>query len=214
MSQSHTDGALEYYGQLKQDLECLEYFKNKKNGFFVDIGAGNGKDLSNTYLLEKNFGWKGICVEPLKDPFTLCKNLRTNSQCYETCVYDKVGEVEFSYIPGSSGESYMYSGISEEIKHHQSRVNSDSHKVFLPATTLTNLLDESNAPETIDFLSIDTEGSEAKILGALDHSKYKFRYITVEHNYVPQQRSDIRIVLQKYGYKFLKENQWDDIYVF
>ena len=57
----------EYYGQLKQDLECLEYFKNKKDGFFVDIGAGNGKDLSNTYLLEKNFGWKGmekvICIQ-------------------------------------------------------------------------------------------------------------------------------------------------------
>ena len=69
----------EYYGQLKQDLECLEYFKNKKDGFFVDIGAGNGKDLSNTYLLEKNYNWKGICVEPLKDPFTLCKKLRTNS---------------------------------------------------------------------------------------------------------------------------------------
>lgn len=210
MSQSTSP---EYYGQLKQDLECLEYFKNKKDGFFVDIGAGNGKDLSNTYLLEKNFGWKGICVEPLKDPFTLCKKLRTNSQCYETCVYDRCGQVEFSYIPGSSGESYMYSGISEEIKHHQSRVNSDSHKVFLPATTLTNLLDESNAPKIIDFLSIDTEGSEAKILGALDHSKYKFRYITVEHNYVPQQREEIKSVLEKHGYKFLKENQWDDVYI-
>ena len=48
------------YGQLKQDLLCLEYFDKKRDGYFVDIGAGNGRDLSNTYLLEKEYAWKGM----------------------------------------------------------------------------------------------------------------------------------------------------------
>ena len=65
----------------------------------------------------------------------------------------------------------------------------------------------------MDFLSIDTEGSESKILEALDHKKYKFRYITVEHNYLMGQRSDIARVLTSNGYQFHMENQWDDVYI-
>ena len=50
--------------QIFQDLFVLYYTKNKKNGFFIEIGGGNGFDLSNTYLLEKKFKWDGIICEP------------------------------------------------------------------------------------------------------------------------------------------------------
>jgi hypothetical protein len=53
------------YSQIGQDLEVLRKYKNKYNGYFVDIGASDGIIYSNTYLLEKRYGWKGICVEPL-----------------------------------------------------------------------------------------------------------------------------------------------------
>lgn len=201
------------YGQLKQDLLCLDYFDKKRDGYFVDIGAGNGRDLSNTYLLEKEYGWKGICVEPLDAPFKLCQQCRPNSICRNIAIYDKEGEVEFSYIEGSSGEDYMYSGITNDIKHHITKVENQSKKVLMNTILLTKLLDEANAPNVIDFLSIDTEGSESKILAALDHDKYKFRYITVEHNYLMGQRTEIARALTNNGYKFLHENQWDDIYV-
>ena len=201
------------YGQLKQDLLCLEYFNKKRDGYFVDIGAGNGRDLSNTYLLEKEYGWKGICVEPLDAPFKLCEECRPNSICRNIAIYDKEGEVEFSYIEGSSGEDYMYSGITNDIKHHITKVNNQSKKVLMNTITLNKLLDEAKAPEIIDFLSIDTEGSESKILEALDHDKYKFRYITVEHNYLMSQRNEIARVLTNNGYQYHMENQWDDIYI-
>lgn len=201
------------YGQLKQDLLCLDYFDKKRDGYFVDIGAGNGRDLSNTYLLEKEYGWKGICVEPLDAPFKLCQECRPNSICRQTAIYDKEAEVEFSYIEGSSGEDYMYSGITKDIKHHVTKVENSSKKILMNTITLNKLLEEAGAPEVMDFLSIDTEGSESKILEALDHKKYKFRYITVEHNYLMGQRSDIARVLTSNGYQFHMENQWDDVYI-
>jgi len=202
-----------FKGQLKQDLLCLEYFNHKREGYFVDIGAGNGYDLSNTYLLEKEYDWKGICVEPLLEPYKLCEECRTNSICRNTAIYNKNSEVEFSYIDGSSGENYMYSGITKDIKHHTEKVNKECKKVLMNTITLNQLLDEAEAPEIMDFLSIDTEGSECKILEALDHDKYKFRYITVEHNYNTEQRVEIARILTTNGYKFHMENKWDDIYV-
>ena len=50
--------------QIFQDLFVLYYSGKKKNGFFIEIGGGNGYDLSNTYLLEKKFKWQGIICEP------------------------------------------------------------------------------------------------------------------------------------------------------
>jgi len=52
-----------YYSQLGQDKWVLEKLDYKENGFFIEIGAYDGITLSNTYSLEKDFGWDGICVE-------------------------------------------------------------------------------------------------------------------------------------------------------
>jgi len=63
--------------QIFQDLFVLYYTKNKKNGFFIEIGGGNGFDLSNTYLLEKKFKWHGIICEPNKRLQKNISNLRS-----------------------------------------------------------------------------------------------------------------------------------------
>jgi len=198
------------YSQLDQDIKCLEHLRYKTNGYFVDIGAADGKSLSNTYKMEKEYGWKGICVEPLTEPFKLCEQNRPDSICRNTLIYDKCGEVEFNYIDGAEGESYMYSGISQDITCHKS---AGGQKVLMNAITLTKLLEEAEAPELMDFLSLDTEGSELKILQGLDHNKYKFRYMTIEHNYQEPIRTEIRDYLESIGYEYVGENSWDDIYI-
>lgn len=63
--------------QIRQDLFVLSVLNFKKNGFFVDFGSTNGKSLSNTYLLEKEFGWQGILAEPAR---IWHKELRKNRQ--------------------------------------------------------------------------------------------------------------------------------------
>ena len=188
--------------QLGQDDKCLSYFNHKKNGFFVDIGAHDGIDLSNTYKLEKDYEWTGICVEPLTRPFNECKMNRPNSICINKCIFNKNGFVPFEEKPEKDGSWDMISGICDEN-------NKTCDKECI---TFTKLLEDNNAPSIIDFLSIDTEGSELEILKSLDHNKFKFQYITCEHNYKPL-RKDIKDYLENNGYLFHEENNWDDIYI-
>lgn len=193
------------HSQLNQDNFCLEYLQNKKNGYFVDIGAFDGIDLSNTYKLEKEYGWKGICVEPIKERYYQLIENRKNSICVNTCIYNKIGEIEFNEC---IGENEMNSGIVEEYKRNEKIQNI----IKMDCITFTKLLDDANAPNVIDFLSLDTEGSELEILKSLDHNKYKFKYITIEHNYT-KMREGIKKYLLSLGYKYLKKNKWDDIYI-
>lgn len=195
--------------QLQQDDKCLKYFNFKKEGYFVDVGAHNGIDLSNTHKLEKEYDWSGICVEPMKDEYDKCVINRPKSICINSCIYDHNGSVTFNEIT-RKGDSYnMLSGIDDENYEKKE----DFIQIEKPCITLTKLLEDNNAPKIIDFLSIDTEGCELKILKSLDHKKFKFKYLTCEHNYQDKMRVNLKDYLQSVGYQFHEENGWDDIYI-
>ena len=74
------------------------------------------------------------------------------------------------------------------------------------------MLIKCNAPRFIDYLSLDTEGSEYEILKALDFDKYTIGLIDVEHNFVEPRRSQIKELLISKGYVYLRENHADDMY--
>jgi hypothetical protein len=77
---------------------------------------------------------------------------------------------------------------------------------------MNDLLEKYNAPEFIEYLSLDTEGSEYEILKSINFNKYKFGLIHVEHNYIEPRRTLMKGLLLKNGYQFIKENKWDDYY--
>ena len=192
--------------QLYQDLFVLYTLNWKREGFFVEFGATNGLDLSNTYLLEKNFGWKGILSEP--NPYwkkELIKNRKTHLNF--NCVWKNTGELmdfALSDIPEHSTLS---------LKKNKS--NPKTNKLIKVETiSLNDLLKKFNAPKYIDYLSIDTEGSEFEILSSLDFSKYNISVITCEHNY-SSKRKKIFNLLSKHGYHRIYEglSRWDDWYV-
>lgn len=194
--------------QLGQDVLALAQTGAKKPGFFVEFGATNGIDLSNTYLLEKNFGWKGILCEPAKNWHN---DLLANREAIidTRCVFTSSGgNLEFS--ESTDGELSTLSDF----------VESDSHQRLLSRTylvttvTLKDLLHEHKAPKFIDFLSIDTEGSEYLILRDFDFETYRFGLICVEHNYT-ENREKINGLLSEKGYRRVLEHlsMWDDWYV-
>uniref|UniRef100_A0A6C0HGE3 Methyltransferase FkbM domain-containing protein n=1 Tax=viral metagenome TaxID=1070528 RepID=A0A6C0HGE3_9ZZZZ len=197
---------MDSYSQLGQDLDVLKLYSNKSSGTFIEIGASDGKMLSNTYLLEQ-IGWKGICVEPIPEKFELLqknrKSINVNKAVYKVSGQD----ITFTVAIES-----LLSGITSEIdKYHT--VKNTGTTISVKTITLNDLIKESGLPNFIEYLSIDTEGSEYEILKALDFSKYTFGTIHVEHNFVMPKREQIRSLLTSNGYKFLQQNRHDDYYI-
>lgn len=196
------------YSQLGQDMWVLEVTQQKEQGFYVEIGAVDGIELSNTYALEKYYEWSGICVEPSKQYNALVVNRRCIAD--NRVVYNSNGEL-IDFLEVTSRDSHnMFSGIKESLDDY-SREGTVSQK---ETVTLNKLLDDHQVGEVIDYMSIDTEGSEWKILEHYNFDKRLIKLITVEHNMVEPERSEIFKLLSKQGYirDFSADTRWDDWY--
>lgn len=196
--------------QLGQDLFVLSESNLKKNGFFVEFGATNGVDLSNTLLLEKEFGWNGILAEPARVWHSALKNNRS-CQIETRCVWSSSGST-LTFSEAEWAELSTVSAFKSSDHHKKSREHSQTYDV--ETISLLDLLKNHNAPQAIDYLSIDTEGSEFEILSAFDFGKYQFGFISCEHNFTPA-REQILKLLNSHGYKrkFEDVSGFDDWYV-
>ena len=197
------------YSELNQDLEVLNFYTNKQYGFFIEIGAYDGIKFSNTYLLEKIYNWKGVCVEPIPQKFELLCDNRKNSMCYNNAVCNEINETVVFDIANNLD---LFSGISDNIDRRKLVVESNKTPIVVTTISFNNLLEKCNAPLFIDYLSLDTGGSEYEILKSVDLQKYVFGLIDVDHNFVEPKRSQIRELLTANGYIFIRENNWDDCY--
>lgn len=197
--------------QLRQDIFALSELQFKKDGYFVEFGATNGVDLSNTWLMENHFNWTGILAEPAR---IWHEALRRNRTCAidERCVWSVTGEsLRFAEVPSSPEFSTLQS-FAENDMHKTLRSGHDDYEVA--TISLNDLLREHGAPHAIDFLSIDTEGSEFEILSTLDFDTYQMGVIVVEHNFSAN-RDRIKGLLEAHGYvrKWETISHVDDWYV-
>lgn len=196
--------------QLRQDLFVLGSLGFPRAGFFVEFGATDGVGLSNSYLLETEFGWDGILAEPAR---SWSKALSENRSCAidTRCVWSETG-AKLSFNETNELELSTIDIFSDSDGHAGARERGQVYEV--ETVSLLDLLQSHSAPKIIDYLSIDTEGSELEILGSFDFARYSFRVITVEHNFTPQRRK-IKRLLEKRGYRRVHEDvsQWDDWYV-
>jgi FkbM family methyltransferase len=196
--------------QIFQDLFVLFQTNERRSGFFVEFGAGNGFDLSNTHLLEKQYGWSGILAEPAQCWHERLRN-RRGCTIDLRCVWNRTGDhIEFNEV--AEPEYSTIARYSSTDSYSSIRENGCRYPV--ETVTLTDLLNQNGAPKEIDYLSIDTEGSELEIVKAFDFSQYNVRIITVEHNYRTD-RGDMHRLLQSNGFtrKFDAASLVDDWYV-
>jgi FkbM family methyltransferase len=196
--------------QLFQDVFVLHVLNNKRNGFFIEFGATNGVSMSNTYMLEKEYGWKGILAEPAIVWQADLKNNRA-ALIDNRCVWNRTGET-LQFFETAEPELSTINTYSDSDFHSDTRKEKISYDV--KTISLYDLLQEHNAPKNIDYLSIDTEGSEFEILEAFDFSAYDIKVITAEHNFTPY-REKIFDLLTAKGYKrmFTEISLFDDWYV-
>lgn len=146
-----------YYSQSNQDKWVVEFLRFKKNGYFVELGAYDGIQTSNTYYMEKNLGWEGLCVEANPRVYqSLIKNRKSKN--VNVALNDYVGECFF---------------LGDKIT---------THGIKVPCNLLSNVLIENNCPNNIDYLSIDIEGYEYIVLKDFDFDRWNIGMMTIEHN--------------------------------
>jgi FkbM family methyltransferase len=174
---------MEFYSQFNQDKFLYEnYFKNKTDGFFLDIGAHDGITGNNTYLFEK-IGWSGVCIEPIPSVF---KKLKENRNCIliESALSETTGEEEFLEL---IGYTEMLSGLIKNYDpRHLNRIETEiqsmgGEKKIIKCNTIT--MDDLNLPLIIDYVSLDVEGSELNILNTINFNKYRINFMSIENNY-------------------------------
>ncbi|MDP3405750.1 MAG: FkbM family methyltransferase [Brevundimonas sp.] len=194
------------HAQLFQDLWVLHETGEQRNGFFVEFGAANGVRYSNTLLLEQDYGWTGLLAEPARSWYPAIRENRT-ATVDERCVWSRSGEtVEFVEQANA-----LHSGMQG-----YSIVDNDAttRTYAVQTVSLNDLLTQHGAPRRIDFLSLDTEGSELEILEAFDFDHWDVRLIAVEHNHLPA-RAQLYKLLTAKGYvrKLETLSDVDDFYV-
>jgi FkbM family methyltransferase len=181
-------------GQAGQDYWVIgEVFDEKRGGYFVDVGAHDGLELSNTFLLEKRYGWNGVCVEANPETFERLTANRS-AECVNACLADKPGTVQFSM-------NAMHSGIVGVTDEELGEV------VNVEAQTLDNVLEACNAPSRIDYLSVDVEGAEDQVFAGFDLESRDVTCLTVE-----RPSDDLRKRLDAAGYLAIKEIPGLDVF--
>lgn len=208
---------VEYKSQFGQDKYIIEnIFDHMTYGFFVDIGAGDGVTISNTYVMEKNYKWEGICIEPSAISYpNLIKN--RNCKCDDTLIYNHTGVQKYYEINNTGYFNEYFSSINQPSDNFK-----DYQLVDKKCDTLYNVLNKLRSATMIHYLSIDTEGSEFDILKKFFEDEYivdtktwkrRILSISIEHNFNESYRSEIKDLMEFYCYDKVNELTVDDVYV-
>ena len=168
----------------------LEKYLNYKYGYFVELGANDGYTESTTLSLEIKKLWRGVLIEPNPSQFLTCSYYRSkpgNSLYCNACVpfRFKKNFVKIEYANLMSVSSDLEIDIKNITKHlnsGRSHLRNPNQSISFGAIpmTLNKILDLSDAPKIIDFLSLDVEGAEFAVLNGIDFNKYKFKYMMIE----------------------------------
>ena len=166
------------FAQLRQDLWVLHETRHKRSGYFVEFGATDGVQLSNTCLLEREFGWRGILAEPNPAWHAALRQNR-KAAIDLRCVFGRSGE-RVAFAATGHPELATIVGYESNDGHRQAR---HDHTVLDVGTvSLNDLLVYHDAPNEIDYISVDTEGSELDILAPFDFKRWNVMLFSVEHN--------------------------------
>ncbi len=182
-------------GQFFQDVAALYFSGQKRNGFFVEVGTGDGETHSNTFMLEKQFDWRGILFEPDRRFHAGIRQLR-NAVLETRPVYSSDDRTLQFLEVSRAGELSTLADFKREDGRYRTGT---AHAV--ETVTLTTALRLHNAPTDIDYVSIDTEGSELEVLKGFDLDAYNVKFLTIEHNFAPDKKKALADYLRPYGYR-------------
>ena len=162
----------------------IEKYLNYKKGYFIEMGANDGINQSNTRFLEKKYNWRGMLIEP-SEKFTLLKKNRSKKNIFSDaacCSFKNKGKsLKFAYYNLMTLALNVKTDIN--IKKHKlnaKKFSNNSYEFIKKGIPLNDLLSKNNTPKIIDFFSLDVEGMELEVLQGINHDIYKFQYLLIE----------------------------------
>jgi FkbM family methyltransferase len=174
----------ERYSQFAEEWIIRDFFKDRRGGVFVDVGANHYRDSSTTYYLEKHLGWSGLAVEPLKQFEADYRTHRPATRFLPFFVSDVSDAQAKLYV------NDQHTVMSSSDRTFTERMGKNTREVLVPTITLNDLLTKHGVEE-IDFLSMDIELSEPKALAGFDIKRFRPELVCIEaHKEVRQQILD------------------------
>lgn len=163
------------YAQHFEDVYLMRCFRERKDGFYIDVGAGHPviDNVSFAFYLK---GWHGVTVEPNPALARLSRSIRPRDLGAETLVGSAPGQAKFFLVDDFHGLSTM---IGENARAAADNYGKKSNELTLPVTTLAEIC-RQHAPEAIDFLKIDVEGAEKDVLEGGDWKTYRPKVVVIE----------------------------------
>jgi len=159
---------LRSFAQEMQDRWCIDSVHHRKRGgFFVEFGAYDGVKFSNTVLLERQYRWQGICIEPHPIAFA---RLALNRRC--RVLNCAVGSREDTLTLSDAALVSSLAGTEVEGRPRRS--------LRVHVRRLDQILTETNAPSTIDFMSVDVEGYEDEALLTFPFQRWRILALCIE----------------------------------
>jgi len=188
------------------DLIVDYLFKNKKNGFYLDVGAQHPISNNNTYLLFKK-GWHGINIDLDKKNIDLFKIARPNDHNLNFAISDKIEETELFYYHDAS----PINTLNKDVSNFQNAKIKEIKKI--KTNTLNNILGSLKINSQIDYMNLDVEGFEEKVLSSFDIKKYRPLVISVEFLDLKMKKlefknNNIQTLLDSNIYKYFIENKY------
>ena len=202
------------YSMLGEDLVVNNFFKNKTNGTYVDVGCYHPIDGNNTHLLFRK-GWNGINIDLNKISIDLFNIARKNDENFRVAVSNKSKKIKFYYRKKIN----MLNTINKNFANNSFKKGYSID--YIQARTLSSILKESKLKnKKIDFLNIDIEGNEINALKTLDFKIYRPKLICVEiHNFTSNRLKkgnfkdhSIYKFLKQKGYKHIWKNEFSFIF--
>jgi FkbM family methyltransferase len=206
----------EFYGQFdpKVDQIIRQYFPEKQNGKCIEVGATDGIHFSNTYHFELN-GWECLCIEPVPETFKKLKSNRKN--CLNLAVSSQNNEnknFELFTIHNVEQPHSAMSGLEvdemlvNDLKKHYPTMERST--IQIETRRLDWCIQNYFNYKDIDFISIDTEGSELDVLKSFNINDYNIKLFIIENNY---NSSEIEEYLNNHGWKKDQRSYVNDFYV-
>ena len=188
------------------DLIIDYIFKDKYIGTYVDVGAQHPISNNNTYLLFKR-GWNGINIDLDRKNIDLFNISRPNDINLNYAISDKEGETDFYFYH----ESSPINTLNKKVKEYQKAKISEIKKIN--TFTLNNVFKKINFDKDIDYLNIDVEGYEDKVLSGFDINKYKPSVVSVEYLDLKMKKLEFKNnnldnLLNSNIYKYFNDNNY------